>query len=97
MLTSDERNELLSGEEGVTDQVFDWGCKEIPDLSQAVLFTNDRRILQKLKSRVPKEVSDIAFFDGGEIVKEVSVGSERVAGAGSMVRPMTAVRGQKTL
>jgi hypothetical protein len=94
MLIPEERTELLSVEDA-GGAIFDWGCVSSPDLSQAVLFTNDRRMLKKLRARVPKEVSDIAFFDGGEVVKEGGTGPAGVANAGGVLRPMTAVRGRR--
>ena len=71
MLSNEERSELLRGEDGdgdtqtvETERIFDWGCDESPSLLQAVLFTNDRRIIKKLEARVPKEVTILLFSMG---------------------------------
>jgi hypothetical protein len=73
------------------DGVIDWGTQEEPDLGQSILFTNDPVILDREHTRVPQSVSDIAFFDSGEVVKE-TLRSRTGSHSGSS-RPMTAVQG----
>lgn len=43
---------------------LDWGTKERPDLSQTILFTNSKTLLNKLESRIPHVDDEIIFFDG---------------------------------
>ena len=97
LLEEEERHALMFGEEDAKnggDNIFDWGSNKAPDLSQAIIFTNERRLLNKWKRRVPKAVSDITFFDGGELVRERPVSGGAGAG-GAMMRPLTAVRGKR--
>jgi len=70
---------------------IDWGTQSKPNLSQAILFTNDPKIVSREKERVPHAVNDMLFFDSGAAVQETVKAGGR--GAPGPSRPMTAVRG----
>ena len=67
---------------------LNWGSQSHPDLSQAILFTNDPSMIAREQSRIPQAVNEIAFIDSGNVVQE----STKV-GSHTLTRPMTAVRG----
>ena len=73
---------------------IDWGHREEPDLGQSILFTNDPVIIDRECLRIPQTISDIAFFDSGEVVKETVRSSRSSSLGGSAQRPMTAVQGR---
>jgi len=64
--------------------VIDWGTREKMDLSQAILFTNEQRVVRREEARVPQFADEIVFFDEGVVVAQVN---------SSNARPMTAVSG----
>ena len=75
------------------EDAMDWGHQDEPDLGQSILFTNDPVIINRECQRIPQTISDIAFFDSGEVVKETA-GSRTSSLGGSTERPMTAVQGR---
>ena len=75
------------------DEEMNWGSKEQCDLSQAILFTNDPVVIKMEEGRIPRHINDIAFFDCGDVVKEV-VKSSAGGGTARSARPMTAVQGR---
>lgn len=52
--------------------VLDWGTKEVLDLSQSILFTNDRGIVEREACRVPMVEEEINFFDEGAPVQAIT-------------------------
>eukprot|EP01041_Mallomonas_annulata_P005470 gene5470-11007_t len=60
-----------------------WGTAGAPILSQSILFTNNKDIVQREAGRVPRPVEDINFIDEGKHIKHQP--------AEDISRPMTAL------
>jgi hypothetical protein len=75
--TPEEHSEIHADDEDACD-LFDWGTREAPTLSQVILFSNHRALTSALKCRVPKAVNDIVFFDDGTEVKKAKASTYSV-------------------
>ncbi len=71
LLPSPSQAQLLANDNATaagssaSSSTMDWGCTDLPDLSQVILFTNDPKIVSKETSRVPMAQDEIVFLDEG--------------------------------
>lgn len=70
VLASPSLEELEQGTASKRSGGFDWGSADHPDLSQAILFSNDEHLLEREGHRVPLVEEGIDFFDEGQLVAE---------------------------